>query len=106
MTEVSKSPDLVPRRRLHEGVNERRCTGREGPYLHKALESIILYVRSIEISQHLDFEMFQLTADRKDREETSADNRHMHVVADDKSCMTTKAFVNTKRIDPHFQNTC
>lgn len=66
--EVSKSSELGTRIRLHEGVNERRCTGREGPYLHKVLESI-----RTEINQHLDFEMFRLTGDRKDRKTTSAD---------------------------------
>lgn len=40
LTEVSKSPKLVIRGRPHEGVNDSRCTGREGPYLHQVLESI------------------------------------------------------------------
>lgn len=31
--EVSKSPELVTRKILHEGKKERRYTGREGPYV-------------------------------------------------------------------------
>lgn len=70
--EVSKSHELVTRKILPEGPNERRYTGR-GAHTYCIYRPKEHLITPTEINLYLDFEISRPTGNRKNRKTTSAD---------------------------------